>query len=199
MYIIIRKAYLIIFIYNNYFIMRLFYRFLNFIDLLIREKIIDFFIITFFSFIIFFLFFSSYLFYLPRLPRYNKVCDKAYAKAYAKTDKACDNICDKYYYYNEKRFNNINKFNIKAFFPLFLFLSFYLSRLSRYNEICDKAYIKTYVEINKICDNAYNRYYCYDKEKFNNINKPNIRDIITFFLIKILSLFISLKKKFEVI
>ena len=45
-------------------------------------------------------------------------------------------------------------------------LLFYLSRLSRYNKICDKTY-----------DNIYNKYYCYNKMKFNNTNKFNIRNI----------------------
>ena len=97
-------------------------------NLLIREKVIDFFIITFSSFITFILSLLSYLSYLSRLlsPRYNKACDKAYAKACVKVYKTYDNICDKYYCYNKMKFNNINKFNIRGFFLPLLSLLFYL-------------------------------------------------------------------------
>ena len=219
---------MIIFIYNNYFIINPFYRFLGFINLLIRKKVIDFFIITFFSFIIFFL---SFLFYLSRLlylPRYNKtyikvyvkadkaynnICDnlfylfyssrlsrynktyvKIYVKVYIKTYKIYNNTYDKCYYYNRVRFNNINKFNIKASFPPLLSLSSYLPRLSYYNKIYNKIYIKICVKTNKIYDNAYDKCYYYNKKKFNNINIFDIKNIITFFLIKFLSFFIFSKR-----
>ena len=92
------------------------------------------------------------------------------------------------------RFNNINKLNIKAFLSFFSFFSSYLSHLSYYNKTCDKIYDKTYIKADKICDNAYNKCYYYNKKRFNNINKSNIKNIIIFFLIKFLSLFIFLKK-----
>ena len=38
------------------------------------------------------------------------------------------------------KFNNINKFNIKTSLSSFLSFIFYLSRLFRYNKICDKCY-----------------------------------------------------------
>ena len=170
--------------------MRLFHHFISFINLSIWEKITDFSIIIFFFSIIFFFFFSFYLFYFSRLFCYNKICDKIYIKTCVKADK----ICDKYYCYNKEKFNNINKFNIKVFFSSFLSLLSRLSRLSRYNKICDKIYAKIYVKINKACDNAYDKYYYYNKKRFNNINKFNIKNIITFFLIKFLSLFISSKR-----
>ena len=156
---------MIIFIYNNYFIISLFYHFLNFIDLLIREKVIDFFIITFFFFIIFFLFFPPYLFYLSRSPRYNKACVKA--------DKACDNICD-------------NSFHL-SYSPRPL-------RSSRYNEICDKAYIKAYVKVDKTYNDICDKYYYYNKEKFSDINKSNIKAFFFASFISFISftLFISL-------
>ena len=139
------------FIYNNYFIISSFYRFLGFIDLLIREKIIDFFIIIFFSF-----FFLSFLFYSSRLlylSRQNKIC----VKTYVKIDKIYDYICD-----------NLSHL-------------FYFPRLSRYNKICDKICVKIYVEINKIYDNICDKYYYYNNIFFNNINIFNIKNIIILF------------------
>ena len=92
------------------------------------------------------------------------------------------------------KFNNINKFNIKASLSSFLFFLFRLSHLSRYNKACDKIYVKAYVKSDKTCDNIYDKYYYYNKGKFSNINKFNIKDIIIFFLIKLLPFFISLKR-----
>ena len=126
----------------------------------------------------------SHLFYFSRLFRYNKICGKIYAEAYAKADKIYDNICDKCYYYSEKRFNNINKFNIKAFF-FYLFLFFFrlsrLSRLSRYNEVCDKTCVKTYIKIDKTYNNICDKCYYYNKKRFNDINELDIKNIIIFF------------------
>ena len=146
---------------------------MSFIDLLIREKVIDFFIISILSL----LFYLSRLFRQSRLFYYNEICDKSYIKAYVETYKVYDNICDKYYYYNEVRFNNINKFDIKdSLLPLLSHFSYLLrfprfSRLSRYNEICNEIYVKAYKIYDNICDKCY---YC-DKARFNDINKSNIK------------------------
>ena len=126
--------------------MSLFHHFLNFINLLIYEKVIDFFTIIFFFFITFFL---SFPFYSPRFsrsPRYNKT--------YAKINKTYDNIYD------------------NSFYLLYLFR---LLRLPRYDKIYNKTYAETYVKIDKTYDNTCGEYYCYNKEKFNNINKLNIK------------------------
>ena len=72
------------------------------------------------------------------------------------------------------RFSGINGFDIKAFLSFFPPFLFCLSYLSRYNKICDKVYIKIY---DNICD----KYCYYNKERFNNINKFNIKNIIIFF------------------
>ena len=92
-----------------------------------------------------------------------------------------DDICDKCYYYNKIKFNNINEFDIKAFFLSFLFFLFHLSHLSRYNNIYDKICVKIYTKIDKAYNNIYNKCYYYNKEKLNNINKFNIKNIIKIF------------------
>ena len=201
---------------------------MGFINLLIREKVIDFFIIISFFSITFFLSFLSYSLYLPYSPRYNKAytktyvkadkaCDNAYdnlsylfypsrlsrynkvyveacVKVYVKVYKICDNSCDRYYYYNKMRFNDINKFNIKALFPPFLSLSSYSFYSPRYNRAYGKACVEAYAKVDKAYDDICDRYYYYNEKRFNNINKFNVKDIINFFLIKLLSLFISLKR-----
>ena len=120
----------------------------------------------------------SHLSHFLRLSRYSEICVKIYVRTCVKIYKIYDNIYDRCYYYGGMRFNDINRFNIKAFFTPFLF---FLSRLSRYDKAYDKVCVEAYVKTDKVYDNICDKYYYYNEERFSDINKLDIKDIIIFF------------------